>query len=419
MSISKLQNLDLLGVIGSYANAQELGRMACTNKRWRDAVYEKVHRALLTTYAQEPALRSYVASLQLEKTPLTVLFKKIIQDVRDIGRGKEQLASIKWPAVSLQSTPTTLANWISQKKAENLLVLFGKVAQEIPAAQAFLNTLAEAGNKIEQAAAIRTWLQANRALLNTITDMDLSYSELTILPDEIALFTQLQRLWLRDNQLQTLPASLGNLTLLLVLDLDSNPLAMLPAWLGNLTQLQELWLDKIPLQTLPAELGNLTQLQKLNLDNHRLQTLPAWLGNLTQLQELSLSDNQLQTLPAWLGNLTQLKHLLLTNNQLQTLPISLGNLTQLKALWLGANPIQFVPKELKCSSNAAICYNAVIQAAQELPETQPNCRTPEETKLQPSPWQQIVDAFYSCFSAIASFAWCVWTRLMAALSEVG
>ena len=32
MSISKLQNLDLLGVIGSYANAQELGRMACTNK---------------------------------------------------------------------------------------------------------------------------------------------------------------------------------------------------------------------------------------------------------------------------------------------------------------------------------------------------------------------------------------------------
>ena len=33
MSISKLQNLDLLGIIGSYANAQELGRMACTNKR--------------------------------------------------------------------------------------------------------------------------------------------------------------------------------------------------------------------------------------------------------------------------------------------------------------------------------------------------------------------------------------------------
>ena len=75
MSISKLQNLDLLGVIGSYANAQELGRMACTNKCLQDAVYQKVHRALLQAYAQEPALKSYVVSVQLEKTPLAALFQ--------------------------------------------------------------------------------------------------------------------------------------------------------------------------------------------------------------------------------------------------------------------------------------------------------------------------------------------------------
>ncbi len=366
MSISKLQNLGLLGVIGSYANAQELGRMACTNKRLRDAAYQKVHRALLQAYAQEPALKSYVASVQLEKTPLTALFQRIIQDVKATDGGKELLACFEWPAVCLQSTPAILANWILQQKAKSLLVLFGKVAQEIPAAQAFLNTLAEAGTEIEQAAAIRTWLQANRALLNTITEMHLSFSSLTILPDEIAFFTQLQKLYLHYNQLQTLPTSLGNLT----------------------------------------------QLQVLTLYDNQLQTLPAELGNLTQLQELSLTNTQLQTLPAELGNLTQLQGLWLSYNQLQTLPAELGNLTQLQVLNLDNNPIQFVPKELKCSSIKAIHDNKVIQAAQEVPE---------ETKPQPappSPWQQIADALYSCFSSIASFACWVWTRLMAALSEV-
>ena len=107
MSISKLHS-NVLGIIGSYANAQELGRMAYTNKRLRDAAYQKVHRALLQAYAQEPALKSYVVSVQLEKTPLAALFKKIIQDVRDIGGGKKQLASIKWPAVSLKAHPPVL-----------------------------------------------------------------------------------------------------------------------------------------------------------------------------------------------------------------------------------------------------------------------------------------------------------------------
>ena len=314
--------------------------------------------------------------------------------MREIGRGKKQLASIKWPAVSLQSTPTSLANWILQEKAESLLALFRKVAQEIPAAQAFLNSLAEVGSEIEQATAIRTWLQANGALLNTITEMRLTASSLTILPDEIVLFTGLKELHLQNNQLQTLPASFG-----------------------GLTQLQELDLDNNQLQTLPISLGKLTQLEVLFLNDNQLQTLPASLGNLSQLHMLFLNNNQLSTLPSSLGNLSQLKDLWLYNNQLQTLPASLGNLSQLETLYLNKNPIQFVPKELKRSSIAAIRDTRVIHGAQELPETQPSCRTPEETKLQPSLWQQLTDAFYSCFSAIASFACWIWTRLMAALSE--
>ena len=101
--------------------------MACTNKSFRYAVYQKVHRALLHVYAQEPALKSY--SVDPEKTPLSALFQRIVQDVREIGGGKEQLASIQWPAVSLQSTPATLAHWILEKKAKSLFVLFGNVAR--------------------------------------------------------------------------------------------------------------------------------------------------------------------------------------------------------------------------------------------------------------------------------------------------
>ncbi len=66
MSISKLQNLDLLGIIGSYANAQELGRMACTNKRLRDAAYQKVHGALLPMPTTRFSLREFRTRLTQE-----------------------------------------------------------------------------------------------------------------------------------------------------------------------------------------------------------------------------------------------------------------------------------------------------------------------------------------------------------------
>ena len=52
--------------------------------------------------------------------------------------------------------------------------------------------------------------------------LDLSYLELTELPEAIASLTQLQRLDLDNNQLRELPEAIASLTQLRQLDLDNN-----------------------------------------------------------------------------------------------------------------------------------------------------------------------------------------------------
>ncbi len=160
--------------------------------------------------------------------------------------------------------------------------------------------------------------------------------------------------------------------------------------------------------------------KRLDLSANQLKELPTSLGNLAQLETLWLSDNQLKELPASLGNLAQLEDLDLAANQLKELPVFLGNLAELKQLYLKNNPIQFVPKELKTSSIAAIRNNKVIKNAQVLPSpTLGSCRTPEEEPefqaSPPSPYQQIVEGFYACWSwvaqQVAAFASWAWTCL--------
>jgi internalin A len=178
------------------------------------------------------------------------------------------------------------------------------------------------------------------------TVLDLSYEELTELPESLGQLTQLHTLYLRGNKLSALPERLGQLTRLQVLYLDSNQLSVLPESLGQLTQLRTLRLDENQLSALPESLGQLTQLQTLNLHSNQLSVLPESLGQLTQLQELSLHINQLSVLPESLGQLTQLQELYLHNNQLSALPESLGQLTRLQELYLHNNQLSALPESL-------------------------------------------------------------------------
>ncbi len=160
---------------------------------------------------------------------------------------------------------------------------------------------------------IRAWLHAeeNQAAIQQVTELNLSWLELTCLPEEASLFTALQRLHLSDNQLTEVN---------------------IPA---TLTALQQLYLARNRLTKVNIP-DTLTALQRLYLQNNQLRevNIP---DTLTALRELYLGDNQLTevNIPA---TLTALQWLNLVRNRLTKVNIP-DTLTVLRQLYLGNNQL--------------------------------------------------------------------------------
>jgi len=185
-----------------------------------------------------------------------------------------------------------------------------------------------------------THLPVEIGQLTQLTTLKLFNNNLTQLPVEIGQLTQLTSLHLSNNKLIYLPVEIGQLTQLATLNLSNNKLTHLPVEIGQLTQLTELYLSHNNLTQLPVEIGQLTQLTTLTLANNNITQLPVEIGQLTQLTRLYLQYNKLTQLPVEIGHLTQLTTLYLRNNKLTQLPVEIGQLTQLTTLHLSYNPIE-------------------------------------------------------------------------------
>ena len=176
-------------------------------------------------------------------------------------------------------------------------------------------------------------------------------NNLRYLPPEIGLLNQLKELEIVDNQLSSLPAEIVQLSNLQSLNLSSNQLSSLPPEIGQLSNLQFLGLGKNQLSSLLAEIGQLSNLRSLQLYSNQLSSLPPEIGQLSNLQFLDLRSNQLSSLPPEIGQLSNLQSLKLHNNQLSSLPAEIGQLSNLQSFQLGRNKLSSLPVEVEQLSN--------------------------------------------------------------------
>jgi Leucine-rich repeat (LRR) protein len=185
--------------------------------------------------------------------------------------------------------------------------------------------------------------------INTTTRLNLFNKNLSSLPSEIGLLTNLEDLDLSLNKLTLLPSEFGfgRLTKLRDLNLSYNKLISLPESIGEFTKLEKLYLNFNKLTQLPESIDRLTNLKELNLSRNKLTKLPESFGRLTKLEELGLAYTNLSSLPNWIGRLINLEKLDLENNKLTSLPESIGRLTNLEELNLRANKLISLPKSFK------------------------------------------------------------------------
>jgi leucine-rich repeat protein SHOC2 len=212
--------------------------------------------------------------------------------------------------------------------------------------------------------------QAKRdARLTDLTDLDLSHSYMTRLPDSIIDLLCLKNLRSVFTPISSLPENIGNLSSLETLSVRFNKLTILPESICNLKKLTKLDLSCSPkLNSLPDNIGNLSSLIELNLGGcfGQLTRLPNSIGNLSELKILNLSENQLTALPDSICNLSRLKTLDLSKNQLTDLPKNIGCLSRLSDLDLSLNQIKNLPESID-SLSALTWLNLNGNKLSELP----------------------------------------------------
>lgn len=116
-----------------------------------------------------------------------------------------------------------------------------------------------------------------------------------------------------------LPLRLPHLSFL---DISYNQITCLPESFGLLLHLKILNIKHNKLQGLPESFVNLIKLEKMDLSHNHIQTLPENLGDLESLTKINFSENKLSTLPLSLCSCKYLSVILTRNNELQDPPQS-------------------------------------------------------------------------------------------------
>lgn len=217
---------------------------------------------------------------------------------------------------------------------------------------------------------IKTDITKLELISKNVKRLNLSNSNLRILPAEITVFDKLEEIEISGNKFlnyEDVFSVLSNLPNLRILVLNNSNIKVIPHNIGKLKRLNALSLVGNNIRELPIEIGNLKELKYISLrNNKKLYDLPVSINKLECLEFLDVSGSglsrlrdemsqcvslrsiianasKIESLPIDFGNLVDLKSINLGHNRISVLPESIGNLDNLEHLSLGSNEIEYLP----------------------------------------------------------------------------
>src|ERR1044072_5459094 len=179
--------------------------------------------------------------------------------------------------------------------------------------------------------------------LSNLIRLQLNDNEITIIPDEFSVFTQLRILWFQNNKITEIPKAICQLFSLQELSLSSNQISVLPDAFSDLSNLKKLFLYNNNLGAIPEVICNIPNLEKLFLDNIQTTSIPDAISRLVKLQDLKLRSNKINSVSSSVKRLKNLIDLDLSENELEFLPEEIGDIPNLETLALNDNKIAVIP----------------------------------------------------------------------------
>ena len=180
--------------------------------------------------------------------------------------------------------------------------------------------------------------------IKTLQYFDVSHNELTELPLDISLLTDLESLNCSHNQLTDMSQIFEQLKRLKELDLSFNQFQQLPSVVFTMKSLTRLNLEHNCLSGIDIDLLNLKRLKFLIADHNQLELIDSIdFSQLKKLEYIHCAHNQLIKFPRGLQQLNYLKNVNLSNNRLKSFPIDILLINTLDVLNLSHNLIVKLP----------------------------------------------------------------------------
>ncbi|KAF9183787.1 cysteinyl-tRNA synthetase [Haplosporangium sp. Z 11] len=220
----------------------------------------------------------------------------------------------------------------------------------------------------------------------TLEELDMSFNEITEVPEEISRLTRLRILLLFGNRIGPyLPTTMSDLIRLRKLDIRQNRILNLDA-VNDLPSLEELLVDYNAdvilnisfkaLSRLSLLKCNMTDINVrgtggtltfLDLSSNMLSSLASELfEHLQSLETLKLDNNSINSIPGVVGSLKRLKSLSIANNLLSSLPNDIGQMESLVELDVHSNNIRELPVSIWKIS--LIAFNASSNLLESFPD---------------------------------------------------
>jgi internalin A len=165
-------------------------------------------------------------------------------------------------------------------------------------------------------------------------------------------------LLLNNEELEEFPAKILKLKSLTNLNLSYNGLRVIPETIRALPKLRSLDLIGNPIDSVPnmpgliLDLGTLLRLRDSvspeNVSGLMAGDLPSWIGDLRKLEVLYAFDNKWEQIPSVIFSLTSLRHLYLSsdNGKIRVIPPDILQLEKLEHLNVEGHPIETPPLEI-------------------------------------------------------------------------
>lgn len=179
-------------------------------------------------------------------------------------------------------------------------------------------------------------------LCDRMNMLDLSFNNLTAIPDAIGKFKLLRKLNLAFNQMEEFPACICKCTAIQSLLIGYNKINDIPKEISALKDLSELNAPGNSFTQFPKSVIAIPSIKQIILSNNSISSIPSEITSIKTLKTLDLSSNNISSLDVLCAN-SSLTDINLSNNKITTLPPALAQVKCLVDFDVSRNRIREVP----------------------------------------------------------------------------